>query len=174
MLPLLVVLVTALMASLALPLGPLLRAMPPLKAYAIDITGSMIGIAAFTLLAFLGTGPTAWFILTGALLLLLALGAGPTPWSFLGGFAVILVIIASFAVGQASLDVWSPVLPDLGVWAGPDPGVTRTRPMGTPRISCPWTASPISRSGRPSRPRPATSIARSTSGSRTGRSTACS
>lgn len=107
-LPLLVVLVTALMASLALPLGPLLRSMPPLKAYAIDITGSMIGIAAFTVLAFLGTGPTAWFALTALLLLLLALGAGPTPWSFAGGVAMILVIVASAAVAQASLDVWSP------------------------------------------------------------------
>jgi Spermine/spermidine synthase domain len=107
-LPLLVILVTALMASLALPLGPLLRAMPPLKAYAIDITGSMIGIAAFTVLAFLGTGPTAWFVLTGLLLLLLALGAGPTPWSFAGGVAMVLVIVASAAVAQASLDVWSP------------------------------------------------------------------
>ena len=107
-LPLLVVLVTALMASLALPLGPLLRAMPPLKAYAIDIAGSMIGIAAFTALAFLGTGPTAWFVLTGLLLLLLALGAGPTPWSFAGGVAMVLVIVASAAVAQASLDVWSP------------------------------------------------------------------
>ena len=107
-LPLVIVLVTALMASLALPLGPLLRSMPPLKAYAIDITGSMIGIAAFTLLAFLGTGPTAWFILTGLLLLLLALGSGPTLWSAVGGVAIVLVIVASAAVGQASLDVWSP------------------------------------------------------------------
>ena len=72
------------MASLALPLGPLLRSMPPLRAYAIDIAGSMLGIAAFTLLSYLGTGPTAWFIVTGALLLLLALGAGPTPWSAVG------------------------------------------------------------------------------------------
>ena len=107
-LPLVIILVTALMASLALPLGPLLRSMPPLKAYAIDIAGSMIGIAAFTALAFLGTGPTAWFVLTGVLLLLLALGAGPTPWSVLGGVAMVLVIVASAAVAQASLDVWSP------------------------------------------------------------------
>ncbi|HKB29103.1 MAG TPA: hypothetical protein VKC59_08775, partial [Candidatus Limnocylindrales bacterium] len=36
-LPLVFVLVTAIMASLALPLGPLLRSMPPLRAYAFDI-----------------------------------------------------------------------------------------------------------------------------------------
>src|SRR6476660_5518320 len=107
-LPLVIVLVTALMASLALPLGPLLRSMPPLRAYAIDIGGSMLGIAAFTLLSFLGTGPPAWFVLTGVMLLLLALGAGPTPWSALGGVAMILVIGASIAVANASEDVWSP------------------------------------------------------------------
>jgi len=107
-LPLLIVLVTGLLASLALPLGPLLRSMPPLRAYAIDIAGSMLGIAAFTLLSYLGTGPTAWFALTGLLLLLLALGAGPTPWSALGGVAMLLVIGGSIAVGNASGDAWSP------------------------------------------------------------------
>ena len=81
-LPFFVVLATALMASLAMPLGPLLRSMPPLRAYAIDIGGSMLGIAGFTVLAYLGTGPTAWFVVDGGLLvLMLALGAGPTPWS---------------------------------------------------------------------------------------------
>ena len=75
-LPLLVVLVASLMAILALPLGPLLRSMQPLRAYSIDIGGSMVGIAGFTLLAYLGTGPTAWFVVVGVLLLLMALGVG--------------------------------------------------------------------------------------------------
>jgi SAM-dependent methyltransferase len=107
-LPLIVVLVTSLMAVLALPLGPLLRSMPPLRAYAFDIGGSMLGIAGFTLLSYLGTGPTAWFIVVGVLLLLMALGVGVTPWSALGGAAMLLVIAWSFGVGQASLDTWSP------------------------------------------------------------------
>ena len=116
-LPLLVVLVTALMASLALPLGPLLRSMPPLKAYAIDITGSMIGIAAFTGLAFLGTGPTAWFVLTGVLLLLLALGAGPTPWSVVGGVAMVLVDRRQRRCRGGQPRRLVAVLPDLGLRA---------------------------------------------------------
>ena len=107
-LPLLIVLVTALMASLALPLGPLLRSMPPLRAYAVDITGSMLGIVAFTALAFLGAGPTAWFVVTGAMLLVLALGTGPTPWSIVGGFAMLVVIGASAVIGAYSQDAWSP------------------------------------------------------------------
>ena len=107
-LPLLIVLVTALMASLALPLGPLLRSVPPLRAYAVDITGSMLGIVAFTALAFLGAGPTAWFVVTGAMLLVLALGTGPTPWSIVGGFAMLVVIGASAVIGAYSQDAWSP------------------------------------------------------------------
>jgi SAM-dependent methyltransferase len=107
-LPLIVVLVTSLMAVLALPLGPLLRSMPPLRAYAFDIGGSMVGIAGFTLLSYLGTGPTAWFVVVGVLLLLMALGVGVTPWSAVGGVAMLLVIAWSFGVGQASLDTWSP------------------------------------------------------------------
>jgi hypothetical protein len=47
-LPLMFVLTVATMAFLALPLGPLLRSMPPLRAYAVDIVGSMAGIAGFT------------------------------------------------------------------------------------------------------------------------------
>ena len=68
------------MASLALPLGPLLRSMPPLRAYAIDIARlDARHRRRSRVLAFLGTGPTAWFVVIGVLLLLLALGAGPTP-----------------------------------------------------------------------------------------------
>ena len=50
-------LTTAVMAALALPLGGLFRSMPPLRAYAIDIIGSLTGIAAFTALSFVGVGP---------------------------------------------------------------------------------------------------------------------
>jgi hypothetical protein len=107
-LPLVVVLVTALIASLALPLGPLLRSMPPLRAYAIDIAGSMLGIAGFAALAFFQTDPTVWFIVTGVLLLLLALGVGLTPWSIIGGAAMVLVVAANLMVATASGDVWSP------------------------------------------------------------------
>ena len=55
-------LVVAAMAALALPLGGLLRSMPPLRAYAIDISGSLAGIAAFTAMSFAGIGPTGWTV----------------------------------------------------------------------------------------------------------------
>ena len=70
-------LVVALLATLALPLGPLLKSMPPLKAYAIDIIGSLVGIASFTLLSALGTDPVVWFTIVVA--------ARPRASSWAGG-----------------------------------------------------------------------------------------
>jgi SAM-dependent methyltransferase len=107
-LPLIVVLVTAMLAVLALPLGPLLRAMPPLKAYAIDIGGSMAGIAGFAVLSLLGTSPVIWFAIVGVLLLLLSLGQGPTMWSAVAGLAMTLVVVGSINLAVTEKDVWSP------------------------------------------------------------------
>jgi SAM-dependent methyltransferase len=107
-LPLVVGLVVAVMAALSLPLGALLRAMPPLRAYAIDIVGSMSGIAAFAVFSAMATDPVIWFATIGGLVLLLALGAGLTPWSIVGGMCLVgaIAVTAQFAV--ASGDVWSP------------------------------------------------------------------
>src|SRR4029079_12337111 len=74
-LPIVFFLVTGLMASLAIPLGPLLRSMPPLQAYAWDIPGSMLGIAAFTILSALGTTPVVWFAVVAVLVSLLIVGS---------------------------------------------------------------------------------------------------
>jgi len=107
-LPLVIVLVTALLASLALPLGPLLRSMPPLRAYAFDIGGSMLGILGFAAMSFLAWPPTAWFAVLGVLLLLQALGTGITAWSSIGGVAMLLVLGTSVLAVGADKDVWSP------------------------------------------------------------------
>jgi SAM-dependent methyltransferase len=105
-LPLLMVAVVALMATLALPLGGLLRSMPPLRAYAIDITGSLAGIATFGVMSALGLEPLTWFSVAAVLLVLLALGKGITAWSALpaAAMACVLLLVAS-ASGR---DVWSP------------------------------------------------------------------
>src|SRR5215208_3267888 len=73
-LPVVFALVTALMAALAIPLGPLLRSMPPLQAYGWDITGSMLGIAGFTILSAAGTPPFLWFLVASILVTLLLAG----------------------------------------------------------------------------------------------------
>ena len=74
-LPVVFALVTALMATLAIPLGPLLRSMPPLQAYGWDIAGSMLGIAGFTVLSAAGTPPIVWFTVAAILITLLIVGS---------------------------------------------------------------------------------------------------
>jgi SAM-dependent methyltransferase len=106
-LPLVFVLVTAVMATLALPLGPLLKSQPPLQAYALDITGSLSGIAGFTVLSALWTPPAVWFIVVAVLLLLLGLGQGLGPWSPISGLAMLAVVYFAF-LQLGSGATWSP------------------------------------------------------------------
>ena len=106
-LPLVFVLVAALMAALALPLGPLLKSQPPLRAYTFDIVGSMIGIAGFAVMSALWTPPVVWVGIVAVLLLLLGLGAGLGPWSPISGIAVICVLYLAL-LQQGWGATWSP------------------------------------------------------------------
>lgn len=110
-----VALTATVMALVAVPLGPLLRSMPPLRAYAIDVAGSLAGIAGFAALALLATPPLAWFSVVA---LLLGVRAVATP----GGpardvrRALMTIVSAAAIVGVLALadparapkDVWSP------------------------------------------------------------------
>jgi SAM-dependent methyltransferase len=108
-LPLVIVLTALLMASVALPLGPLLRSMPPLRAYALDVTGSLIGIASFAALSAAGTPPTIWFAVLAAGLLGLALGHRLSAWSAVGAAAMVAVLYFSIASPTLGMgDLWSP------------------------------------------------------------------
>lgn len=86
-------LTAATMAALALPLGPLLRSLAPLRAYAVDIAGSLFGIAVFAALAALGTPPAVWFTVLAAFLVLVR-GDAPIlrPRTLLSGVAMAAVI----------------------------------------------------------------------------------
>ena len=106
-LPLAFVLVTAVMAALALPLGRLLRSMPPLRAYALDITGSLAGIVLFVGLSALSTPPAVWFAVLGLLLLPLALGRGLGMGSILNG-ALLVLAVGMNLVAAAPTERWSP------------------------------------------------------------------
>jgi hypothetical protein len=106
-LPFVFVLVTALMAALALPLGPLLKSQPPLQAYAFDICGSMAGIAGFAVLSGLWTPPVVWFAALAALLLLMSLGSGLGPWSPISGLAMLCVVYLAL-LQTSSGAIWSP------------------------------------------------------------------
>jgi SAM-dependent methyltransferase len=106
-LPLVFALVAALMASIAIPLGPLLRSMPPLQAYAWDITGSMIGIAGFTILSAAGTDPIVWFTVVSVLVVLL-IGGSDTGWlRYPAVVALAFVLFLAYNEGGPN-EIWSP------------------------------------------------------------------
>jgi hypothetical protein len=108
-LPLIIVMTTLLMAALALPLGPLLRSMPSLRAYGFDIVGSLIGIAVFTAVSAAAMPPSVWFAVLAIGLLGIGLGRGLTGWSAVSGIAmagVLFLSVASPALGGR--DIWSP------------------------------------------------------------------
>jgi len=76
----------------------------PLAAYRLDIVGSLLGIVAFSALAFLGTPPVAWALVI-AIALLVLLGAERSPARVLAvcGF----VVLAGFQTFTSN-DIWSP------------------------------------------------------------------
>jgi hypothetical protein len=106
-LPAIVALVALLMAMLAVPLGGLLKSMPPLRAYRWDIVGSMVGIAAFTALSAAGTPPLVWFAVLAVLLSLGGLAAGLTRASVLTATTVGATLVAVWLAMPAN-QVWSP------------------------------------------------------------------
>ena len=106
-LPLLVIVTTVIMAGLAVPLGSLLTAMPPLRAYTIDIVGSMTGIALFTALSAAGTGPLIWFLVLAVIASALGLVNGLSRASLVTAgslVGVILVVLTTAVPGR----IWSP------------------------------------------------------------------
>src|SRR5262249_51903230 len=107
-LPIVFGLVTALMASLAIPLGPLLRSMPPLQAYAWDITGSMLGIAGFTLLSAAGTPPIVWFTVAATLVLLLLAGGLRRPLLRIPAVLALFLVVALTYSEINPSEIWSP------------------------------------------------------------------
>jgi hypothetical protein len=109
-LPIVFALVTALMAALAIPLGPLLRSMPPLQAYGWDITGSMLGIAGFTILSAAGTPPVVWFAVVAVLVTLLLAGSdgGGLLLRIPAAAALALVLWIAYASSTGSNEIWSP------------------------------------------------------------------
>ncbi|MEK7860973.1 MAG: spermidine synthase, partial [Chloroflexota bacterium] len=107
LLPLTFIATAATMAVLALPLGPLLRSMPPLRAYAIDIGGSLAGIAAFAALSALSTPPLLWFAVVAALLALRTIADGIDRRAVLGGVVMVGVLALAVQMHRPA-DVWSP------------------------------------------------------------------
>jgi hypothetical protein len=106
-LSILVILTTVIMAGLAVPLGPLLNAMPPLRAYSLDIAGSMTGIALFTVLSAAWTPPLAWFIALAVIASGLGIANGLSRLSAMTGVSLAGVILVA-ALSTAPNQTWSP------------------------------------------------------------------
>lgn len=86
--------------SLGQRLGQLLEGFPALQAYTINIAGSLLGVASFSLISFAGFPPLAWFSIGfGALLALV-------PNKRWAGACFALTLLAIWAVPGKAL--WSP------------------------------------------------------------------
>jgi SAM-dependent methyltransferase len=104
-LPAAFLLVSLLFVCIGRPLGVLLgQVTPPLRAYALDIGGSLAGIGAFFLLSWFEQPPVVWFI---GLLLVTLLLAGPT-WVDRAFMAAPLLVAAIIAWNIGLSYWWSP------------------------------------------------------------------
>jgi Spermine/spermidine synthase domain len=92
------------MATIAEGVARLFARFEPLEAYRLDITGSLLGIVAFSVLSFLRTGPVTWGIVIAGLFMILSPRAAE-----IGRWIAVAAIVAVFAAGWlAPNDTWSP------------------------------------------------------------------
>jgi hypothetical protein len=104
-LPAAFLLVSLLFVSLGRPIGQLLREVtPPLRAYALDIGGSLAGIATFFVLSWTEQPPVVWF----AGLLVLMLLVTPFRWRDVASAVVPLGAAVGVAYLLGSAFWWSP------------------------------------------------------------------
>jgi len=105
LLPLIFICVTAMFTLLSQELGRLLNQFAPLKAYSLNVLGSLGGILCFTLLGYLSLPSWTWFLLFGLMLLLFL----PRDRSF-GRNLIFLcgLMIVIYASDYAFANIWSP------------------------------------------------------------------
>ena len=98
------VLSTAVMAGFGQAVARLFVTFEPLKAYRLDIFGSIVGTAAFTLLSFLELPPVAWGVIAAGGLVLL-LGRSARWWQYAAAVVVVVMLAIESAVPHQQ---WSP------------------------------------------------------------------
>ncbi len=132
LLPLLFVVVAALFTTLAQRMGREMATLPPLRAYTINLAGSLAGVVVLGLISWLELPPTMWFAIAFAAAMPLLLtpesridGAPPTParrssMPVIAGNLVLLagslVLVHSMARGA----IWSPYYKITVSQQGPD------------------------------------------------------
>ena len=111
------VLSTLVMAGFGQAVARLFVAFRPLRAYRLDIGGSIAGIAVFSLLSFLDAPPAFWGVVAAGGLVVL-LGGRSARWWQLAAAAVVVVLLG--IESAAPHEVWSPYYKLSAVVAGKD------------------------------------------------------
>jgi len=103
--PVLFSLTTLLFAALATPMGALFGRLPRLRAYTVNILGSLFGIGAFAVCSLLWAPPVVWFALV-FLASLPMLAATPRRWWIVHGVTSACVLAVVTLMGRG--DTWGP------------------------------------------------------------------
>ena len=98
------VLATAVMAGFGQAVARLFVTFEPLKAYRLDVFGSIAGTAAFTLLAFLELPPVAWGVIAAGGFVLV-MGRSARWWHYAAALVVVIMLAVESAVPNQQ---WSP------------------------------------------------------------------
>ena len=98
------VLSTAVMAGFGQAVARLFVAFEPLRAYRLDVFGSIAGIAVFTLLSFLELPPVAWGVIAAGGLVLV-MGRSARWWQYLAAVVVVVMLAIESAAPHQQ---WSP------------------------------------------------------------------
>lgn len=113
LLPILFVIVAALFATLAQRMAREMATLPPLRAYTMNLAGSLAGVAAFAVISWLELAPTVWFaIVCAAALPLLALPEPETPRRPAAAVVLVGVVLLGGALALVQVlargALWSP------------------------------------------------------------------
>jgi hypothetical protein len=103
-LPIIFVLVVLVMSGLGQATARTFTNFEPLDAYRYDIIGSVVGIALFSGLSFIGLPPIAWGAVVAVLFVLL-LGIRQQWWQWLAITAVVVMLLLE---SMSAFDIWSP------------------------------------------------------------------
>ena len=103
-LPLVFLAVAAVMATIAEGVARTFIRFPPLDAYRLDITGSIAGIAAFSVLSFVDAKPVVWALIVAVVMVLLY----GRRVGLLQVAAVLAIVLLLWSESLSSSDIWSP------------------------------------------------------------------
>src|SRR5438094_166161 len=105
LLPIIFVAVAVLFATVAFRLGRELAAYPPLRAYTINLTGSLAGVAGFALVSWLELPPAVWFGVAAIAALPLMRDQRPAI-AVVGALLLVASVAMVYGIQEGSL--WSP------------------------------------------------------------------